>query len=88
MIAKLLQSANVPWQIAVEAGGWELMLYFVNLGLGCAIVNGSVNIPKPLIAKPIKEFPATQYLLVHHRHVGKSKEQKLLKDSIIGEMRK
>jgi DNA-binding transcriptional LysR family regulator len=87
MIAKILQSANVPWQVAVEANGWELMLHFVSLGLGCAIVNGSVNIPKTLVAKPIKEFPSTQYLLVHHRNVGKSMEQKALKELIIDEMR-
>jgi DNA-binding transcriptional LysR family regulator len=88
MIAKILQSANVSWRVAVEANGWELMLHFVKLGLGCAIVNGSVNIPKTLVAKPIKELPSTQYLLVHHMNVGKSSAQKALKDLIIDEMRK
>lgn len=87
MIAKILQSANIPWKVAVEANGWELMLHFVKLGLGCAIVNGSVNIPKTLIAKPIKELPSTQYLLVHHKNVGKSGEQKILKELIFEEMK-
>ena len=87
MIAKILQSANVPWHVAVEANGWELMLHFVKLGLGCAIVNGSVTTPKPLIAKPIKELPSTQYLLVHHKNVGKSGEQKIMKELIIAEMK-
>lgn len=87
MIAKMLQSANIPWKIAVEANGWELMLHFVKLGLGCAIVNGSVNIPKPLVAKPLKQLPSTQYLLVHHPNVGKYGEQKIVKDLIVSEMK-
>jgi DNA-binding transcriptional LysR family regulator len=88
LIAKLLQSANISWEVAVEVNGWELMLHFVKLGLGCAIVNGSVTIPKQLIAKPLKDFPSTQYLLVHHKNVGKTEEQKLLKELIVTEMKK
>jgi DNA-binding transcriptional LysR family regulator len=88
MIAKLLQSANIPWSVSVEVNGWELMLHFVKLGLGCAIVNGSVTIPKPLIAKPIKELPYTRYVLVHHENVGKSEQQKLFKELLINEIKK
>jgi hypothetical protein len=74
--------------VGVEANGWELMLHFVKLGLGCAIVNGSVAIPKPLISKPLKELPSTQYLLVHHHNIGKSGDQKTLKDLIIDQLKK
>ncbi|MGD8569818.1 MAG: LysR family transcriptional regulator [Gammaproteobacteria bacterium] len=88
LIAKMLQSANIPWKVGVEANGWELMLHFVKLGLGCAIVNGSVAIPKPLISKPLKELPSTQYLLVHHHNIGKSGDQKTLKDLIIDQLKK
>jgi DNA-binding transcriptional LysR family regulator len=88
MIAKILQSGNIPWKVAVEANGWEVMLHFVKLGLGCAIVNGSVTIPKPLIAKPLKELPSTQYLLVHHHNTGKSGDQMMLKELIIDQIKK
>ena len=40
-----LAAASIPWQVAVEASGWELILHFVRLGLGCAVVNGCCPIP-------------------------------------------
>jgi len=83
IIAKLLQSEGVSYQIAVEANGWELMLHFVKLELGCAIVNGIVHIPKSLKAIVIKELPKTQYTLVHHASTGQNPEQKRFKKLII-----
>lgn len=32
MLSQLLQSAQVDWSVAVEASGWELMLYLVRIG--------------------------------------------------------
>lgn len=64
VIAQTLQSAGVPWQVAVEASGWELMLHFARLGLGVTIVNGCCRIPKGLVAKPLAELPRSFYFLL------------------------
>jgi len=83
IIAKFLQSEGVTYQVSVEANGWELMLHFVKLGLGCAIVNGIVTIPKTLKAIPLKELPKTPYSLVHHPSIGSNKEHKRFKRHIL-----
>src|SRR5262249_38523208 len=38
-LSRALREAGVPWEVAVEANGWELMLRFVELGVGLAVVN-------------------------------------------------
>lgn len=83
VVSKLLQSQGVSYQVGVEANGWELMLHFVKLGLGCAIVNGIVSIPKSLKGIAIKELPRTQYTLVHHANAGRNQEQKRFKKLLI-----
>lgn len=65
MISRMLQSANVDWNVAVEATGWELIVKFVQLGLGIAIVNEFCRLPKGLIARPVPELPSIQYSLFH-----------------------
>jgi LysR family transcriptional regulator, low CO2-responsive transcriptional regulator len=67
ILSRLLQSAGVHWEIAVEAGGWELMLKFAELGLGLAIVNDFGHVPPGLIARPVDELPAVHYQLFHLR---------------------
>jgi DNA-binding transcriptional LysR family regulator len=67
MIAQTLQSADVRWQVAVEANGWELMLHFVRLGLGAAIVNECCRMPAGVVARALPELPAVQYHVFHAR---------------------
>jgi DNA-binding transcriptional LysR family regulator len=67
MIEQALQSADVKWQVAVEANGWELMLHFVRLGLGLAIVNECCRMPAGVVARALPELPALQYHLFHAR---------------------
>lgn len=52
LVSTALQSAGIQWEVAVEASGWELMMHFVKLGLGMAIVNSCCAVPKGLIKKP------------------------------------
>lgn len=59
-----LGRAGVQWDVAVEASGWELMIHFVELGLGLAVVNACCRIPSTLTARPIPELPPVQYRLV------------------------
>lgn len=68
MLSQLLQSEQVPWQVAVEANGWELMLHLVRLGMGIAVVNACCRIPAGLTSRPIPELPSIQYHLIHRKN--------------------
>lgn len=61
MLARALQSAGVEWKVAVEANGWELMLRFVDLKMGLAVVNECVRIPRGLVARALPELPSLPY---------------------------
>jgi DNA-binding transcriptional LysR family regulator len=65
MLSHMLQSAQVDWSVAVEASGWELMLHFVRLGLGTAIVNACCRLPSGVVGRPVPELPALQYYVFH-----------------------
>lgn len=67
MITTALQSLNVSWEPVIEASGWELMLHFVRLGLGLAIVNACCKIPPGVAVRPLPELPAVQYHVFHGR---------------------
>ena len=62
-----LYQQGVPWSIGVEAGGWDLMMHFVTLGLGLTVVNGCCEIPKSCQAIPISELPGSDYYLLRPR---------------------
>jgi DNA-binding transcriptional LysR family regulator len=66
-LERALRTAGVPWEIAVEASGWELMLHFVSLGLGAAVVNSMCRIPVGFAAAPIPALPVLEYMAVHRR---------------------
>lgn len=65
MLSRLLQSESVTWHVAVEVSGWELMLNFVQLGVGLAIVNECCRLPKGVVSRPIPELPSIYYSLFH-----------------------
>jgi LysR family transcriptional regulator, low CO2-responsive transcriptional regulator len=62
--AKAMLAAGVGWELAVETHGWPAMLQFVRLGLGLAVVNGSVQLPRGLVGRPLPELPSTHYWLL------------------------
>lgn len=64
MIAGAFADANIPWSVAVEADGWELMLRFVELGVGLAIVNACCRPPHGVVLRPLPELPALRYMLI------------------------
>jgi DNA-binding transcriptional LysR family regulator len=66
-LAQAFDSAEVPWRVAVEATGWELVLRFVELGMGLAVVNGCCRIPPALVTRPLPELPRVSYYLVERR---------------------
>jgi DNA-binding transcriptional LysR family regulator len=82
MLSQMLQSAQVPWQAAVEASGWELMLHLVKLGMGLAVVNACCRIPAGVVARPMPELPALQYV-IFTRKEGVVGAAKTLMDTLL-----
>ncbi|MCW2912498.1 MAG: transcriptional regulator [Actinomycetia bacterium] len=64
-LERALRAAGVEWSVAVEAGGWPVMLHFVALGVGLAVVNGCVRPPAGLIQREIIDLPPVPYHAVH-----------------------
>jgi len=82
VLSSLLQSAGIDWHVAVEASGWELMLHFVKLGLGLAVVNSFCTIPRQLVAKPIKDLPQIHYYVFNLKGSVRRREVSLLKENL------
>ncbi len=82
MLNAMLMDAGVSWRVAVEAAGWELMLHFVALGIGVAIVNGCCQVPPGLPAKPLEELPRLRYQILQRsdgqEHAGAAALKRLL----------
>jgi DNA-binding transcriptional LysR family regulator len=74
MLNRMLMNAGVSWQVAVEANGWELMMHFVGLGVGLAIVNGACRVPSELVSRPLRELPGIRYHILERpdapQHAG------------------
>lgn len=64
LITSMLAAQQVPWEVAVEATGWEVMIRFVELGVGVSVVNECCVIPRTLVSVPIRELPSIRYDLI------------------------
>ena len=51
----------------IEADGWPLMLRFVQLGLGVAVVNGICTLPNGTVSRPVPEMGTITYRLVRRQ---------------------
>lgn len=63
--ARAMLDAGVPWNVALEADGWPVMLELVRAGIGLAVVNSICTIPRGVVARPLRGLAATHYHLVH-----------------------
>lgn len=77
-IERTFAAHGVVCRVAIETSGWDLMIRFVQLGLGQAIVNGCCAIPRGLKALPIREFPTTNYYLLSKRSIRLNENQQTL----------
>jgi DNA-binding transcriptional LysR family regulator len=82
-ISQLLALHKVPYVVAVEAAGWDLMMHFVALGLGLTIVNGCCQVPAGTKAIPISDFPGSAYYLVRRRSFPVTPSQTLLRKLLL-----
>ena len=52
---------GLRWSVAVEAEGWELLVHFVRLAIGPAVVNGSVRTTGVVRKIPVTDLPPVRY---------------------------
>ena len=83
--AAAMLERQIAWEPAVEVHGWPAMLHCVRLGLGLAVVNGSVKIPRGLVARPLHELERTRYFLVRARYLSDAARE--LAELILEELR-
>lgn len=75
-LSRALLGAGVQWHVAVEVTGWELMLHFTQLGMGLAVVNDFVRVPRGLVARPLQGLSPIRYqLLTRERETRPSAAQ-------------
>ena len=73
-----LREAGCRCPVVAEADGWDLLLHFVALGLGLAIVNDCCQLPRGVKARPLVGVAGTAYVVVHRRAVVHPGAQALL----------
>jgi LysR family transcriptional regulator, low CO2-responsive transcriptional regulator len=83
MLARALGAAGVSWEIAVEAGGWPLMLAYARAGVGLAVVNDICPPPRGTVARPIVELPSIDYNLVQRPGAALSGDAEMLRTLIV-----
>ena len=66
-LERALLDQGVRWSVAVEAEGWDLLVQFVRLGIGPAVVNGSVRTTSAVRTVPVKDLPSVRYYLITRR---------------------
>jgi DNA-binding transcriptional LysR family regulator len=82
LLAQALQAQEVPWHVAVEANGWELMIRFVQMGVGLAVVNACCRLPRGLVGVPLPELPALRYHLFQPKVAWSSPAVRQLVDAL------
>lgn len=90
MIDLVFQQAGVPYQVALEVGGWELIKQFVAMGLGISIVTAICLTPEDRVARHNlnRYFPQRSYGAVVRKGKFLGSEARafldLLKPSLFG----
>ncbi|MEZ4385384.1 MAG: LysR family transcriptional regulator [Nannocystaceae bacterium] len=76
---------GVPWELAVEASGWALMIRLVSLGVGLAIVNDFCRLPRDLVGVPMPALPRLTYRAIRRAGVPTSRAGARLWQLLVGE---
>lgn len=66
LLSRALGRDGTLLESPLEADGWPLMLKFVELGLGVAVVNGCASWPR-VVLRPLPELGTVTYRLVRRR---------------------
>ncbi|MCA9658386.1 MAG: LysR family transcriptional regulator [Myxococcales bacterium] len=76
---------GVPWELAVEASGWALMIRLVSLGVGLAIVNDFCRLPRDLVGVPVPSLPRLTYRAIRRAGVPTSSAGARLWRMLVGD---
>jgi DNA-binding transcriptional LysR family regulator len=77
----LAKEGRAPRGVLV-ADGWPLMLAFVQMGLGVAIVNGVCALPPGVVVRPIAELGSVTYRLLRRKNAALSPDAEALASEI------
>lgn len=83
MLSQAFAASGVTLSVGVEASGWALMMHFVELGIGAAIVNACCDPPAGLVAIRMPELPARTYQLLRRAATPLRGSVGRLRDAIV-----
>ncbi len=83
-VMSALREANARASVAIEAGGWELMVHYASLGLGVAVVNDICPLPDGVRAIPLQGLPRLTYHVAIARGSYVSPRARELFDHLVG----
>lgn len=63
-LERAARAAGFELNVAVQAHGWPLLLHFVDLGMGVAVVNEICTLPKGVLRKPLLDMDGPRYWAV------------------------
>lgn len=84
LIAQAFRAAGVRFRVSVEASGWELLVRFVELGFGLAIVNAFCRVPAGLVRRPLLELPSRAYHLLQRPGAAREGAVFALAEALLG----
>lgn len=82
-LARLSRAAGVSWEVAVEANGWDLMMRFVQMGIGLAVVNDYCKPPRGTVAVALPALPAIDLHLIRWQSAPASAEGERLRHLLL-----
>jgi DNA-binding transcriptional LysR family regulator len=86
-VSRALAGTGHAPRAVLEADGWPLMLKFVEIGLGVAVVNAICHPPKGVTLRPLAELGTVTYRLLKRRNAPKSPEAEALASALLGSVR-
>ncbi len=63
-------ACSTQYEVVIEADGWDLMLHFVALGLGVAVVNDGCALPPEVVTRPLGGLPGVEYVMLARTSSG------------------
>jgi hypothetical protein len=87
-LSRALMSADIHWEPAIEANGWELLMHFARLELGVAVVNAFCVPPAGCVLRALPAIPKVSYHLFRARAHEPDRAMLALRERIVSRLRK
>jgi LysR family transcriptional regulator, low CO2-responsive transcriptional regulator len=83
LVSRALASGGRAPARVLEADGWPLMIAFVEMGLGVAMVNGICHLPRGVVTRPLAELGSVTYRLLRRKNAKLQPEAEALAERIL-----